>query len=124
MGLITVMYWAEFGYTNGFSAMTIGVIAFVTTLFVGLTGFMVSGLRASGATTVAEYYEIRYGRGVRILGGIIIAVAGILNYGVFLQVEARLVVLFGAALRVVFLQVEARLVVLFGAAFLAVFFQV
>lgn len=91
LGLITVMYWAEFGYVNGFSAMVMGVIAFVATLFVGLTGFMVKGLRASGATTVASYYEIRYSRGVRILGGLIVAAAGVLNYGVFLRIEAEFV---------------------------------
>jgi len=91
MGLVTVMYWAEFGYTSGFSAMVIGLIALSATLFVGLTGFMVRGLRASGATTVAEYYEQRYTTGVRLLGGFIIALAGILNYGVFLQIEATFV---------------------------------
>lgn len=91
MGLITVMYWSEFGYTMGFSAMIMGVIAFVATLFVGMTGFMVKGLRASRATTVAEYYQIRFTRGVRILGGVIVAVAGILNYGLFLRIEAEFI---------------------------------
>ncbi|MBP7933307.1 MAG: sodium:solute symporter family protein [Phycisphaerae bacterium] len=91
MGLVTVMYMAEMGFRNGFSGMILGLIAVVTSGFVGLTGFMVSGLRASGVTTVAEYYEKRYSRGVRILGGVIIATAGILNYGVFLRVEADFV---------------------------------
>ncbi|GMU24156.1 MAG: sodium:solute symporter [Phycisphaerae bacterium] len=91
MGLITVMYMAEMGFKNGFSAMVLGVIALCTTMFIGLTGFMVSGLRKSGATTVAEYYEQRYSRGVRVLGGFIIAAAGILNYGVFLKVEANFI---------------------------------
>ncbi len=87
-GLITIMYMAQFGYTNGFSAMAVGVIALCCTLFLGLTGFMVSGLRQSGATTIADYYQKRYARGVRILGGFVIATAGILNYGVFLRVES------------------------------------
>lgn len=91
MGLITVMYMAQMGFRNGFSAMIVGVIAGGTTLFVGLSGFMVAGLRRSGVTTLAEYYEKRYSRGVRVLGGIIIATAGILNYGVFLKVEAAFV---------------------------------
>ncbi len=91
MGLITVMYMAEMGFANGFSAMVLGVIAGGTTLFVGITGFMVAGLRRSGVTTVAEYYEKRYSRGVRVLGGFIIAAAGILNYGVFLKVEANFI---------------------------------
>lgn len=91
MGLVTVMYMAEMGFRSGLSAMVLGLIAVVTSGFVGLTGFMVAGLRASGVTTVAEYYEKRYSRGVRILGGCIIAAAGILNYGVFLRVEADFV---------------------------------
>jgi SSS family solute:Na+ symporter len=91
MGLITVMYMAQMGFQNGFSAMIVGVIAGGATLFVGLTGFMVAGLRRSGVTTLAEFYEKRYSRGVRVLGGIIIATAGILNYGVFLKVEAAFV---------------------------------
>ncbi len=91
MGLITVMYMAEFGFTHGLSGMTLGLIAGGATLFVGLTGFMVRGLRESGVTTVAEYYQKRYGPGVRLLGGIIIATAGILNYGVFLKIEAEFV---------------------------------
>lgn len=91
MGLVTVMYMAQMGFVNGLSAMVVGLIAGGTTLVVGLTGFMVSGLRASGVTTVAEYYEKRYAKGVRLLGGLIIAAAGILNYGVFLRVEADFV---------------------------------
>ncbi|MEP0841258.1 MAG: sodium:solute symporter family protein [Phycisphaerae bacterium] len=91
MGLVTVMYMAQMGFENGLSAMVLGVIAFCATLFVGLTGFMVSGLRRSGATTVAEYYQQRYSPGVRVLGGLIIATAGILNYGVFLKVEANFI---------------------------------
>ncbi len=91
LGLVTVMYFAQQGFLVGFSAFTIGLIAFCATMFVGLTGFMVAGLRASGVTTFAEYYERRYGKGVRLLGGFILATAGILNYGVFIRVEADFV---------------------------------
>jgi len=91
LGLITVMYFAQAGFLHGFSAFGIGLIALGCTLFVGLTGFMVAGFRASGVTTFAEYYEKRYSRRVRLLGGLILATAGILNYGVFLRVEAEFV---------------------------------
>ena len=91
MGLITVMYMAEFSFRHGFAGIVIGLLAFSTTLFVGITGFIVRGLRESGVTTVAEYYEKRYSRGVRLLGGIVIAMAGILNYGIFLKVEAEFI---------------------------------
>ena len=88
IGLVTVMYFAQFGFTKGFSALSVAVLAGVSMLFVGLTGFMIAGLRRSGAMTLAEYYQMRYNPGVRLLGGIIIAVAGILNMGVFLRVGA------------------------------------
>ncbi len=91
LGLITVMYFAQLGFVHGLSSFVIGVIALCCTLFVGLTGFMVSGFRASGVTTFAEYYQKRYSRGVRLLGGLILASAGILNYGVFLKIEAEFV---------------------------------
>jgi len=91
LGLITVMYFAQLGFLQGFSAFSIGLIAFCCTMFVGLTGFLVSGFRASGVTTFAEYYEKRYSRGVRLLGGLILAAAGILNYGVFIRIEAEFV---------------------------------
>ena len=35
--------------------------------------------------TIPQYYELRYGRGVRILGGAILSIAGILNMGVYLK---------------------------------------
>jgi len=91
MGLVTVMYMAQHGFERGLSGMVLGLIAGGATLIVGLTGFMVHGLRNSGVTTVAEYYQQRYGPGVRLLGGVIIATAGILNYGVFLKIEADFV---------------------------------
>ncbi len=88
IGLVTVMYFAEFGFKQGFSALSVAVLAGVSMLFVGVSGFMIAGLRRSGAMTLAEYYQMRYNPGVRLLGGIIIAVAGILNMGVFLKVGA------------------------------------
>ncbi len=91
LGLITVMYFAQQGFILGFSSFVIGLIAFITTMFVGITGFMVAGFRASGVTTFAEYYEKRYCRSLRVIGGFILAMAGILNYGVFLRVEAEFV---------------------------------
>lgn len=91
MGLVTVMYMAQQGFLHGFSAFTLGLIGCAAFMFTGVTGFLVWGFRASGVTTFAEYYERRYGRGVRLLGGSILAAAGILNYGVFIRVEADFV---------------------------------
>jgi SSS family solute:Na+ symporter len=85
LGLVTVMYSAQKGFTGGFAAFHIGLVAGVVTLIVGLTGFIVVPLRRMGVMTIPEYYEKRFGRGVRVLGGIILAFAGILNMGLFLK---------------------------------------
>ena len=83
MGLITVMYMAQSGFTGGFAAFHMALIAGGATLFVGLTGFIVKPLRAHRVLTIPEYYEKRFGRKVRIVGGIILSAAGILNMGLF-----------------------------------------
>jgi SSS family solute:Na+ symporter len=92
LGLITVMYQAQKGYEDGFKALHIGVIAGVITLLVGLTGFVVVRLRRSGVLTIPEFYQQRFGKRVRILGGVLLALGGILNMGLFLQVGGQFVV--------------------------------
>ena len=85
LGLITVMYSAQKGFTGGFAAFHIALAAAVVALLVGLTGFIVVPLRRLEVMTIPEFYEKRFGRGVRILGGIILAFSGILNMGMFLK---------------------------------------
>ena len=92
MGLITVMYNAEKGFKGGFAAFHIGVLAGLVTLGVGLSGFIVGPLREQGVLTIPEYYERRFGRKTRILGGIVLALGGILNMGLFLKVGSMFIV--------------------------------
>ena len=92
MAVVTIMYSAQKGFAGGFAAFHIAVIAAVVTLMVGLTGFIVAKLRATGVLTIPEYYERRYGRRTRILGGIMLATGGILNMGLFLKVAAMFIV--------------------------------
>ena len=92
LGLITVMYQAQKGYVDGFKALHIGLVAGIVTLLVGLTGFVVVRLRRTGVMTIPEYYELRFGRRTRILGGVLLALGGILNMGLFLQVGSQFVV--------------------------------
>ena len=92
MGLITVMYSAQKGFTGGFAAFHIAVIAGVTTLIVGFSGFIVVPLRRLKVLTIPEYYEKRFDRKTRILGGIMLAFAGILNMGLFLKVGSMFLV--------------------------------
>ena len=83
LGLVTVMYMAEEGFKYGFVPFIFGVMALITTVIIGRTGFIVSRLRHLQVMTVPEFYELKYTRGVRLLGGIILTLAGTLNMGLF-----------------------------------------
>jgi solute:Na+ symporter, SSS family len=85
LGLVTVMYSSQKGFTGGFAAFHIAFAAAIVTLFVGLSGFIVVPLRRLKVMTIPEFYEKRFGKDVRILGGIILALSGILNMGMFLK---------------------------------------
>ncbi len=91
LGLVTVMYSAQMGLTGGFSAMHIGIIAAVSSLVIGLTGFIVVPLRRLGVITIPEYYGKRFGPKVRVVGAIMLAGSGILNMGMFLKAGALFV---------------------------------
>ena len=92
LGLITVMYSAQKGFTGGFAAFHIALIAGVVTFVIGATGFIVFRLREMGVMTIPEFYERRFDRKTRILGGIMMALGGILNMGLFLKVGSMFIV--------------------------------
>jgi len=89
VGIITYMYQAQFGFVAGFSAFVVGLITLAVCLLVGRTGFVITRLREMQILTVPEYFEKRYGRGVRVLAGVLMAFGGSLNLGIFPIIEAR-----------------------------------
>ncbi len=92
MGLITVMYSAQKGFTGGFAAFHIALIAGVVTLLIGLSGFIVVPLRRLEILTIPEFYEKRFDKKTRVLGGFMLAFGGILNMGLFLKVGSMFIV--------------------------------
>jgi len=91
MGLVTVMYSAQKGFSGGFAAFHIAVVSALVALVVGLTGFVVVPIRALRVMTIPEFYERRFGRDVRLLGGAILAFSGILNMGMFLKADSMFI---------------------------------
>lgn len=85
-GIITCMYTAQAGYTQGFIGAFPGIAQAVAMLVIGFTGFCVKPLRESGAMTLPELFEKRFGRPVRWLAGVVIVMGGLLNMGVFLKI--------------------------------------
>lgn len=89
IGTITFMYNAELGYRFGFASFAAALISGVVMIFVGRTGFIISRFRQLNLMTVPEYFEVRYSRGLRLVTGILVALGGILNMGVFLKIEGE-----------------------------------
>lgn len=87
IGTITFMYYAELGYRTGFASFVNGLIAGCVMIFIGRTGFIIRSLRDMNLMTVPEFFEVKYGRNLRILTGVLVAIGGILNMGVFLRIE-------------------------------------
>ena len=84
MGLVTVMYSSQLGFTNGFSAFHVALIHGAVTFVIGASGFIIYRLREAAVITIPEYYGRRYSRGVRVFGGVMLTLGGMLNMGLFL----------------------------------------
>jgi SSS family solute:Na+ symporter len=87
LGTVTFVYFGELGYVAGFSAFIIGVLAMIAYVTVGWTGFIIERLRRLRVMTIPEFYEMRYSRKVRLLGGVILFLGGVLNMGIFLKFD-------------------------------------
>ena len=81
LGLVTITFAAQAGFVRGMAAMHIPVIGMAMCMLIGLTGFIIYRLREAGVMTIPEYYEQRYGRRTRILGGFILVLAASLTWG-------------------------------------------
>lgn len=87
IGTVTFVYFGELGYVAGLSAFIIGILAMIAYVLVGRTGFIIEGLRRRRVMTIPEFYELRYSRKVRLLGGGILFLGGVLNMGIFLKFD-------------------------------------
>jgi solute:Na+ symporter, SSS family len=85
-GIITCMYTAQSCYQFGFAGVMPGICQATAMFLIGVTGFCVKPLRDSGAMTLPELFERRFGPFVRWLAGLVIVMGGLLNMGVFLKI--------------------------------------
>ncbi|PYJ02858.1 MAG: sodium:solute symporter [Verrucomicrobia bacterium] len=92
LGLVTVMYTAQLGFTHGFAGATVGVLMAAAMYLVGRTGFVIGPLRRAGVMTIPELFQKRFGTRVRWLAGLFVALGGILNMGIFLRLGGEFLV--------------------------------
>ena len=92
VGIVTIMYTAEMGFTNGPAGATFGVLSALAMFLVGLTGFVIVPMRNAGVMTIPELLEKRFGGTVRWLAGLVIILGGVLNMGIFLRLGGEFLV--------------------------------
>lgn len=92
VGIVTVMYTAEMGFTHGFAGATPGVLIALAMFLCGLTGFVIQPLRRARVLTIPELFEKRFGKHVRWLAGLVVILGGLLNMGIFLRLGGEFLV--------------------------------
>ena len=80
------------GFRYGFAGAVPGIIAGLASFVVGSTGFMIGPLRKARVITVPEMLERRFGKRVRWLAGLVVALGGLLNMGIFLRLGGEFLV--------------------------------
>ncbi len=91
LGLVTLMYASIDAFSHGFAYVTLALIGLMTGLIIGSTGLVIGPLRRLRLMTIPEYFQYRYSRNVRVAGGIICALSGIVNMGLFPKMGATFI---------------------------------
>ncbi len=91
IGMITYIYYAELGFKAGFAALIVAFPPVLVYLLLGRTGFVIKPLLEMKISTIPEFFSRKYSNGVRFYIGVIMAIGGILNFGVFPGVEANFI---------------------------------
>ncbi len=89
VGIVTIMYTAQMGFTHGPAGATPGVVTAIAMFVVGLTGFVIVPMRNAGVLTIPQLFEKRFGTRVRWLAGLVVILGGVLNMGIFLRVGGQ-----------------------------------
>ncbi len=89
IGTITYIYYAELGYKAGLASLIIAFPPMIVYFVLGKTGYIIKPLLDMKIMTIPEFFSIKFSKGVRFYVGILMAVGGILNFGVFPGVEAK-----------------------------------
>ena len=88
LGLVTIMYASMEAFSRGFSYLMIPLLALLAAYLIGQSGLVIKRLRSLEVLTVPEYLQQRFNTRVRVTSGILMALAGILNMGLFPKMGA------------------------------------
>jgi SSS family solute:Na+ symporter len=79
---------------SGFVLAWWGTIGVLVNYLVRATGFVIYRYRETRAMTLGQFFEIRYGKSLRLFAGLLGFFAGILNFGIIPAIGARCLVYF------------------------------
>jgi SSS family solute:Na+ symporter len=90
IGAINIVAMFQVYYTGGFPCMWWVMLSTPFIVYMNVSGFGVYRFRETRSLTISQFLETRYSRGVRLLAGVLSWTAGMINFGVFPAVSARL----------------------------------
>jgi SSS family solute:Na+ symporter len=93
-GAISFVAIWEMIYNAGFPAQWWQLMSLPLGTFLAMTGFVTYRYRQTRAMTLAQLFEMRYSRRFRFAAGILAWVSGMINYGIFPAVTARVMIYF------------------------------
>lgn len=93
-GMISLIGMWEMIYTTGLPPQWWAKISAPVGLFLGLTGFIIYRFRQTRALTLAQFFEERYSRSFRYFAGALCWFSGVLNFGIFPAVTAKVLIYF------------------------------
>lgn len=89
LGAITIVAFFEVYYRAGLTADWWLLMMSPLALLIALSGWVIYRYRETRVMTMAQFFEVRYSRGVRIYAGILGWISGIINFGIFPAVGGR-----------------------------------
>ncbi|MCB2211704.1 sodium:solute symporter [bacterium] len=94
LGAITIVGNLEMNLLAGFSMTWWGMTTNVVLLIMMVFGWVTYRFRQTRALTIAHFFELRYSRAFRVYAGILAAVSGLINFGIFPSVGTRFFIYF------------------------------
>ena len=91
--VVFVSLWEVFSH-SGFALTWWQWLSFPVMVLVAVSGFVVYRYRETQALTLAQFFEMRYSKSLRVFSGMLSFFAGIMNFGIIPAVGARFFVYF------------------------------
>jgi len=89
LGAIAVIAIFEMYFSAGFTPAWWTQMMAPLTMVLAMVGFVSYRYRETRCMTLAQYFEVRYSKRVRVFAGMMMWLSGIINFGVFPAVGAR-----------------------------------